>query len=258
MELLPGSMKTYLECWISTATMLVAQALAGELELRLVDGHIDEIGDLGFVAEISGDVAGTFAVGLNSRILETPLHGDGVDQLIGWEEFLRETAEAAVGELLASTGLKCRVTSFHAAAPSDKVTRALELISGSNSWFVLVNDELRLTRREDIASQSIEQRQPNTSREQCGVTRGVELLLEVELEAALRFGCRELPLSELLELGPGDVVELDRHISDPVDLIVGDKIVARGDVVLVNGNFGLRVTDVAEPQKRLESIRCLF
>jgi flagellar motor switch protein FliN len=83
-------------------------------------------------------------------------------------------------------------------------------------------------------------------------------LLDVELEAALRFGCRELPLGEILELGPGDVVELDRHISDPVDLIVGDKIVARGEVVLVNGNFGMRVTDVAEPQKRLESIRCLF
>jgi flagellar motor switch/type III secretory pathway protein FliN len=62
----------------------------------------------------------------------------------------------------------------------------------------------------------------------------------------------------VLELGPGDVVQLERHVSDPVDLIVGDKIVARGEVVLVNGNFGLRVTEVAEPKKSLESIRCLF
>ena len=87
---------------------------------------------------------------------------------------------------------------------------------------------------------------------------GFELLLDVELEASLRFGCREMPLGEILELGPGDVVQLDRHVSDPVDLIVGDKIVARGDVVLVNGNFGLRVTEVAAPRSRLESIRCLF
>jgi flagellar motor switch protein FliN len=84
------------------------------------------------------------------------------------------------------------------------------------------------------------------------------LLLDIELEATLRFGCRELPLSEILDLGAGDVVELDRHITDPVDLIVGDKIVARGEVVLVNGNFGLRVTEVEAPRKRLESIRCLF
>ena len=87
---------------------------------------------------------------------------------------------------------------------------------------------------------------------------GIELLLDVELEASLRFGCREMPLGQILDLGPGDVVQLDRHVSDPVDLIVGDKIVARGEVVLVNGNFGLRVIDVAAPKRRLESIRCLF
>ncbi len=85
-----------------------------------------------------------------------------------------------------------------------------------------------------------------------------DLLLEVELDASVRFGSREMELKELLELGPGDVVELDRHVSDPVDLIVGDKIVAHGEVVLVNGNFGLRVTAVAEPMRRLESIRCLM
>lgn len=82
-----------------------------------------------------------------------------------------------------------------------------------------------------------------------------DLLLEVELDAAVRFGSSELELRDLLELGPGDVVELDRHLADPVDLIVGDKIVARGEVVLVNGNFGLRVTEVAEPMRRLESVR---
>ena len=91
-----------------------------------------------------------------------------------------------------------------------------------------------------------------------GLSPGLELLLDVELEASLRFGSREMPLGEILDLGPGDVVELDRHVADPVDLIVGDKIVARGEVVLVNGNFGLRVTEVAAPRKRLESIRCLF
>jgi flagellar motor switch protein FliN/FliY len=84
-----------------------------------------------------------------------------------------------------------------------------------------------------------------------------DLLLEVELDASVRFGSRELELKELLELGPGDVVELDRQVADPVDLIVGDRIVARGEVVLINGNFGLRVTEVVEPVRRLESIRCL-
>ncbi len=96
---------------------------------------------------------------------------------------------------------------------------------------------------------------PGRAEERTSVPAGrFDLLLEVELEAVVRFGSRSLELRDLLEMGPGDVVELDRQISDPVDLIIGDKIVARGEVVLVDGNFGLRVTEVAEPVRRLESI----
>jgi flagellar motor switch protein FliN/FliY len=84
-----------------------------------------------------------------------------------------------------------------------------------------------------------------------------DLLLDIELDATLRFGSRELPLREVLELGSGDVLELDRQVSDPVDLVVGDKIIARGEVVVADGNFALLVTEVAEPQLRLESIRAV-
>jgi flagellar motor switch protein FliN len=96
------------------------------------------------------------------------------------------------------------------------------------------------------------------SEESIGVDRGVDLLCDIELDATLQFGSRDMPLREVLELGPGDVIELDRHVSDPVDLVVGDRIVARGEVVVVDGNFALRITQVATPQLRLESIRCLF
>ncbi len=96
------------------------------------------------------------------------------------------------------------------------------------------------------------------SGEVAGVESGIGLLCDIELDATLQFGFREMPLREVLELGPGDVVELDRHVSEPVDLVIGDRIVARGEVVVVSGNFALRVTEVAAPQLRLESIRCLF
>ncbi len=86
----------------------------------------------------------------------------------------------------------------------------------------------------------------------------LDLLLDIELEATLRFGAIEMPLKEVLELGPGDVLSLDRHVQEPVELVVGDRIVARGEVVLIGGNFGLHVTEVAEPRRRLETIRCLF
>ncbi|AFL88137.1 flagellar motor switch/type III secretory pathway protein [Terriglobus roseus DSM 18391] len=87
---------------------------------------------------------------------------------------------------------------------------------------------------------------------------GNDALLDIELEARIQFGSREMLLSELMELNAGDVVELDRLISDPVDLLVGDRIVARGEVVVVGGNFGQQVTEVVAPKPRLESVRCLL
>jgi flagellar motor switch protein FliN/FliY len=85
-----------------------------------------------------------------------------------------------------------------------------------------------------------------------------ELLMDIELEATLRFGSREMTIGEVLDLGPGDVIELDRQADDVVDLLIGDKIIARGIAVLCNGRYGLRVTEVAELKMSLESVHCLF
>jgi flagellar motor switch protein FliN len=83
----------------------------------------------------------------------------------------------------------------------------------------------------------------------------IDLLMDVELEVSLRFGQRQLLLKEVLELGPGSLIELDQEVQDPVELLVGKKVVARGDVVIVDGNYGLRVTEIASPSERIESLR---
>jgi len=246
-------MKTYIDCWTGVAAALFSQALAGEPELSESLPKPLAEGSFGFAATLSGDEEGRFAVLLDATVLDSPLVGEGVDQKAGWGELLREVANASAGELLAQTGKKCRVEKFEETAGESKVSRAFQLKSGERVWTILVRDEVRAPKPAAGAEAS----QPAAAAPAV-LSSGFELLLDVELEASLRFGSRELPLGEILDLGPGDVVQLDRHVSDPVDLIVGDKIVARGEVVLVNGNFGLRVTEVAEPRKRLESIRCLF
>ena len=83
----------------------------------------------------------------------------------------------------------------------------------------------------------------------------MDVVLDMEMEAALHFGTSQVLLREVLALSPGDVVELDRQVGAPVDLVVGDRIVARGEVVVVKGNFALRITEVAAPQLRLEGVR---
>jgi flagellar motor switch protein FliN/FliY len=64
-----------------------------------------------------------------------------------------------------------------------------------------------------------------------------------------------MPLSGILELSPGSVVELDQRIVEPVDLLVGGKVVAQGEVVVLDGYYALRVTEVLNPIERLESLQ---
>ena len=247
-------MKTYLECWMRVAKSLLSQALAGEPQLVEASGSRRELAsELAFAATLIGDLKGKFTVVLDPAIVQSPLMGEGVEQRTAWNELLREVAEAAAGEFNSISEEKCRIDSFGAASAPVTDAVALQLVSAGNLWDIAVFDETKGAAVPESTAIA-----PTDQSTDSFLSAGLQLLLDVELEAALRFGCCEMSLGEILELGPGDVMELDRQVSDPADLIVGDKIVARGDVVVINGNFGLRVTEVAEPQKRLESIRCLF
>jgi flagellar motor switch protein FliN/FliY len=71
--------------------------------------------------------------------------------------------------------------------------------------------------------------------------------MDVELNVSLRFGQRQLPLREVLDLGSGSVIELDRMADEPVELYLDGKLIARGEAVVVDGNYGLRVTEIPQP-----------
>jgi len=73
----------------------------------------------------------------------------------------------------------------------------------------------------------------------------LDLLMDVELAVTLRFGSRRLLLRDVLDLTPGAVIELDRQVEDPVDMLLDGRLLARGEVVVLDGNYALRVTDVA-------------
>lgn len=75
----------------------------------------------------------------------------------------------------------------------------------------------------------------------------LQLVMDVELNVSLRFGQRQLPLREVLELSSGSVIELDRMVDEPVELLLDGKVIARGEAVIVDGNYGLRVTEIPQP-----------
>ena len=75
----------------------------------------------------------------------------------------------------------------------------------------------------------------------------LNLVMDVELNVSLRFGKRQLPLRDVLDLASGSIVELDRLVDEPVELYLDGKLIARGEAVVVDGNYGLRVTEIPQP-----------
>ncbi len=82
----------------------------------------------------------------------------------------------------------------------------------------------------------------------------LDLVLDIELTATARLGRIEMPIGEILNLGPGSIIEVGQMIDDPVDLYVNDKLIARGDVVVVDEKFGLRITEIVSKVERIESL----
>ena len=81
-----------------------------------------------------------------------------------------------------------------------------------------------------------------------------ELLLDVELPVSVSFGRAQVPLKDVLKLTTGSIVELNRSILEPVEVIVNNCVIARGEVVVIEGNFGVRVHQVVSRQERLRTL----
>jgi flagellar motor switch protein FliN/FliY len=85
--------------------------------------------------------------------------------------------------------------------------------------------------------------------------RNLDLLLDIPLEVTAEIGRTRLPLRELLSLGAGAVVELAKLAGEPLDVLVNGKPIARGEAVMVNDKFGVRLTDIISPSERIAGLR---
>ena len=83
----------------------------------------------------------------------------------------------------------------------------------------------------------------------------LDMVLDIKLVAVARLGRVEMPIGEILGLGPGSIIEVGHLVDEPVELLVNEKLIARGDVVVVDEKFGLRITEIISPQERIESLR---
>lgn len=84
--------------------------------------------------------------------------------------------------------------------------------------------------------------------------RGMDFVLDLPLQITVELGRTKMVVNDLLQLAQGSIIELEKMAGDPLEILVNDRLVARGEVVAVNEKFGIRVTDIVSPTERIESL----
>ena len=87
-----------------------------------------------------------------------------------------------------------------------------------------------------------------------GKEANLDLILDIPLSVTVELGRSKMLINDLLQLGQGSVIELTKLVGDPLEVMVNDKLVARGEVVVVNEKFGVRLTDIVTPMERVKSL----
>jgi len=87
------------------------------------------------------------------------------------------------------------------------------------------------------------------------VSRDIDFLLDIPVEITVQLGTSRMLIKELLQLGQGSVIELDKLAGEPMEILANNRLIARGEVVVVNEKFGVRLTDIISPSERLTRLK---
>jgi flagellar motor switch protein FliN/FliY len=159
--------------------------------------------------------------------------------------------------------IACGAGSEADSAPDGLAWVGLEISIGSEvpaQVQIAFEDELAqtigATAAADIMDQESQARPApaRTAPRPAGTPNTLDLLLDVELPVSVSFGRSQLPLKDVIKLTTGSIIELNRSISEPVEIIVNNCVIARGEVVVVEGNFGVRIHEVISRQERLRTL----
>jgi len=82
----------------------------------------------------------------------------------------------------------------------------------------------------------------------------VDLIIDIPLDVSVELGKVRMIVNDLLQLGQGSIIELNKPVGEPLEIFINNKLVARGEVVVVDEKFGIRVTDIISPLERVKSL----
>ena len=100
----------------------------------------------------------------------------------------------------------------------------------------------------------VDEQEGETAEMKSGETASLDLILDIPLTVTCELGRSKMLINDLLQLGQGSVIELTKLVGEPLEVLVNNKLVARGEVVVVNEKFGVRLTDIVDPMERVKSL----
>ena len=119
----------------------------------------------------------------------------------------------------------------------------------------MAEDEPNPLVKETVESRSAEFPPPEQDEAEGGTPNGLEFILDISLTVSARLGSSKMMIRDLLQLGHGSIVELDKLAGEPLEIFVNDKMIARGEVVVVNEKFGVRLTEVVSAMERVQQLQ---
>jgi flagellar motor switch protein FliN len=168
-------------------------------------------------------------------------------------EMLNQAASSVSAEATSRLGLAVQAKPLAAAAPP-QAGWAVELrfrTAGQDCAIALAGNAAMAAA---LASADVQGEETAPAPHQEPPADPLDLIREVSLELAVSFGDTSMPLADILKLSSGAIIELNRSVSDPVEVLVNDSVIARGDVVVVDGNYGVRITEIVSRRDRVRSL----
>jgi flagellar motor switch protein FliN/FliY len=121
-------------------------------------------------------------------------------------------------------------------------------------WEKSPEEEPESQTAESSEAESIPEPAVSAPREKKEKGSSMEILLDIPLEISAELGRTRMIISDLLQLGQGSVIELNKLAGEPLEILVNQKLIARGEVVVVNEKFGIRLTDIISPLERIKQL----
>jgi len=219
------------------ATTLGDMMLGGEGESK--EDMDDE--DLDATKEIVSNIFGGFSTSLSAQ-KELPKLSFNIDDA----EFIGESDEINLSDY------------------SKIYTYDVEVVNTKSELYVAIDENILSNfipqKQKEQASQPKETAKASNCNEQEEELsplemKNISLIMDVKLPVRVRIGSRKMLLKDVLSMDIGSVIELNQLANEPLDILVGDKVIAQGEVVIVDGNFGIQISEIGTKRERLEKLR---